>query len=513
MKSPNIHVAVYWGPRRGMSGLTSGESSSRPYSLNGRRVSDLGLGARRGRRDLLTAEGLQRGALFTIMRIKVIVCHTFLLSAILLTSIFPKDVSATTPRLVADHRSGVDGSCSATSFSSPTGRFSGTDVGKVIVISGNAAGTEAAGQGAWSNAPLFTTIAAINSSTSITLSDACASAMSGITTAQWDVGTDNTLALQNCVATSGSTPTGLTCNVPAGSYLVSGPPPNYDSRVYLHSNSQLLCASGATFYFPHHDTYNGISVSFLNIAGSTTESVSGAVVNGCTIVGTNLKLAFTQSVEFNYPIAISGSEAAQNQIVGNTIRNGWSDGEISMSYGATATLVSGNTLLNCGLNGITIVSGISNVIENNSLTDCNVDIEPNSNLPTNGPVFGNLLRNNTIYQLNRSSASGQQPVMFSTCSVPACESIEGSPTGADTIAVANNTLVNSVEIEPFCRDGWISQIWLNNATTTSSGAQCTPGTSGCAYFAAGSCVQPRLSSTQMSGVSQVITSILYSFHP
>lgn len=359
-----------------------------------------------------------------------------------------------------------------------------------MVISGNAVGSQAAGPGNWSNAPLFTTVARVDSATRITLSSRCAPAMDGINTAQWDLGTDNTLALQNCLATPGATPRGLTCTVPAGAYLVSGAPPTYDSRVYLHGGSQLRCDAGAVFVFPHHDTYIGTGASFLNIASSASETISGAIISGCTIVGTDLRFGFTQSIEFNYPIAISGAWTAQNQVINNTIRNGWSDGEIVLTYGAAQTLISGNRISDCGFNGITIISGTQNTIEHNILTDCSIDIEPTSNIPTNGPVRENLLRYNTITQLNRAPPLGQV-VMFSTCTVEACESIEGRPTGADTIVVVNNILVNAVQIYPFCRKGRMSQTWFNNIARRSTGEPCVPGAAGCAAFAQGSCTHMR----------------------
>src|SRR5215831_14125842 len=123
---------------------------------------------------------------------------------------------ASEPNLVPDRRHGVDGSCNGSSFSSPSAQFTAADIGKVVVVSGDSLSDKRAGPGTWANSPLFSTIVGVNSATNVTLDDVCNDAMVGVTTAQWDLGTDNTIALQHCLDAG-------TCNVPPGSYLIAGP--------------------------------------------------------------------------------------------------------------------------------------------------------------------------------------------------------------------------------------------------------------------------------------------------
>jgi parallel beta-helix repeat protein len=122
-----------------------------------------------------------------------------------------------------------------------------------------------------------------------------------------------------------------------------------------------------------------------------------------------------------------------------------------------------NVISNCGYNGIAIVSGIGNLVENNTLTDCNLDIEPESE-PAE-PVVGNVLRGNKVIQLTRPgpldpNRGDRRRVFFSSCAVRACDM-----TGGATVVATNNTFVNDVLVFPYCRQGAVSQVWLNNSST------------------------------------------------
>jgi hypothetical protein len=440
-----------------------------------------------------------------------------------ITQVTLTDQARATP-LIADLRGGIDGSCIGSAFSSPSGQFSTGDIGKVLVVSGDASGTAPAAAAAIDNAPLFTTVVAVGSTTAITLSAACAPAMTGITSAQWHIGTNNTVALQECLDTG-------VCSVPAGNYLMSGSapttPPNntaapYDSRVYPPSESKLFCQSGAVFLFPHHDHDNNINRSLLDLKG-----VHDVTVSGCTIRGTNLHSAFTVGAQGNYAIVIhgvdsNGQPSMNNSIINNVIENGWSDGDITINnyFNSDApgvpvnNLISGNSISGCGLNGITIVSGTGNVIKNNNLTDCNIDIEPND--AGNGPVFSNLIKGNTITKLHRpgveaiqngyvTDALGTHYVLaFSSCATAAC-----NVTGGDTIAVLDNTFVGNVEILPYCRGGKVTQTWANNVTKGSGGQSCTLNAAGCSYVPSYSC-SPRPGSNVNHAAMDIVNSILLS---
>lgn len=431
--------------------------------------------------------------------------------------------SAQATPLVADLRGGLDGSCNGSAFSSPTGQFSSSDVGKVLVVSGDANGTAPAGSGTVNNAPLFTTVVAVISGSTLTMANACASSMTGISTAQWHLGTDNTVALQECLNTG-------SCTVPAGRYLISGPatatPPQttipYDSRVYPPSESQLLCQSGAVFLFPHHDYYDNVNRSFLDLKG-----VQNVTISGCTISGTNLHNVFTLGAQGNYAIVIHGSDptgrpAMNNSILDNTIENGWSDGDITMNnyFNGDAVavpsnnLVARNTISGCGLNGIAIVSGTGNIIRDNNLTDCNIDIEPND--AGNGPVFGNLIKGNTLTKLHRPGVEAARdgyiddPTLgrhyvfsFSSCATAAC-----NDTGGDTIAVVDNTFFGNIQLLPYCRNGRVNQVWTNNVTKLVGGQPCTLNASGCGYAPAYLCIPPAGSNVDHDAIDLVNSVLL-----
>ena len=424
----------------------------------------------------------------------------------------------------ADHRlgangidSGTDGTCTGTSFSSPTGNFSSADLNRIMVVTGDSQGTVGAGPGVWTNAPLFTTIKTVNSATSVTLSDPCSHAISG--TAQWDVGTDNSAALQACVNAG-------TCTIPAGNFL-------FNHYVRIPSNTTLQCQAGATLFFPRHDGCNCFvaptacptacsscpsatcppmytgndpaspgAMSFLEL-----NNVSNVSIQNCTIVGTDIHESFDVGNEFNYPIVISGNSTG-NSILNNTIMHGWSDGEImvdSIDTGIpTNNVISGNHVTSCGFNGIAVVTGNANIIENNTLTDCAFDIEPNST--ANGPVFSNLVQGNVVQNVSRPGQAGTSWFVtdgfgshwkdfFQGCASPACEDTSENPdgsagTGGDSESIISNTFQGEVMLLPFCRSGSVSQTWTNNQTLSTAGQTCTLGTAGCGYVPSWSCAPP-----------------------
>jgi parallel beta-helix repeat protein len=434
--------------------------------------------------------------------------------------------------LRADWKGGTNGTCNGTNFSSPTGAFAAADVGKVIVISGDSRSTMPAGTHdvlgnsvlgsanlfTWDNSPLFTTVVAVNSGTSLTLADPCNPLIQGLNTAVWDMGTDNSAALQSCLQ-------GGTCVVPSGTYLMSGPPtssPPYNSEVTPPSNSQLLC-NGATFVFPHHDDYvgvnnNGVSTA-VNISFLTLIGVHDVTISGCTILGTNQNVDVTndvggsgKTIQSNFAILISAG-AANNRLVGNTLRKGWSDGDIYFSDrigSASATfqgaspshaapvnnVISQNTFSDCGFNGIAIISGNGNTIEKNVLMDCNIDIEPNGD-SDDGPTLGNVIRGNTVQVARRPPAGAPPPgtgthvpVSFQSCAVPSCDT-----TGGYSVEIRDNTFVGQITLEAYCaHSGSLGQIWTNN-TFSANGETCKvtePGVSGDANCASASaCAVPQ----------------------
>jgi hypothetical protein len=98
-------------------------------------------------------------------------------------------------------------------------------------------------------------------------------------------------------------------------------------------------------------------------------------------------------------------------------------------------------------------------------------------------------------------------VFFSGCA--ACNLLTVAATGADTIAIVNNTFVDSVYLQPFCLGSGssITEVWLNNQSKTSSGQACTLGAAGCAFFV-GSCQQPPLVPPATMVMANIIQAIV-----
>ena len=64
-----------------------------------------------------------------------------LLTLVLFIGAICQSAYAEAAPLTADLRTGFDGTCNGTSFTSSSAQFSSADVGKVMVVSGDSAGT------------------------------------------------------------------------------------------------------------------------------------------------------------------------------------------------------------------------------------------------------------------------------------------------------------------------------------------------------------------------------------
>jgi len=425
----------------------------------------------------------------------------------------------------ADHRvgansinSGTDGTCIGTSFISPTGNFTPNDVHKVFVVTGDTnsmvGGVNRANSilpdGGYPpvNRPLITTVGSYESATRITLDAGCENDITG--SAQWDIGGDRSVELQNCVNTGD-------CTIPSGNYLLR-------TGVQLtHDGGGVHCEPGAVLFFPLHDSESdGGLPSALHLS-----DVSGVTVEHCTFVGTNLHQSYDLA-ENNHFIQIQGS-ARNNVISDNIFSNGWGSGDITIqaANGPSACGASplsgddvpgipsgnhivGNKLADCGFNGIALIAGNGNRFERNVLTNCNFDIEPNDPCK-DGPVFSNTVTGNVVTATPglRSPAVTDDAehgyhwaVSFSGCGKVVHDDDGGvsfpcDGAGAATIDVEDNVLQGLLYVYPHCVNGSIAQTWTNNATLAPDGGTCTPGSAGCAIFSGCSPPPPPTESTDL----------------
>jgi parallel beta-helix repeat protein len=390
---------------------------------------------------------------------------------------------------VPDHHSGTNGSCfGGASFSVDAGApFASAYAGEPFLLTPSTptADTDAGLNGN----QLKTTVTSVSpDGTTVGLASACSNVPPPF---EWDIGTDNSGRLTTCL-NSGN------CSVDKPNsymFLETG------GGVTPPQGAVLSCVQGSTLSFPQHDT-GGV---FLNLSNSSN------TVTGCTFVGSNPKADYIPGQENNFLISIWGS--SNNVVFGNVVENGWSDGDIDISGNASSTwgtppcypgnwptwngsisltnptptgvpgnnLVEGNTVANCGFNGITIATGNGNVIEGNTITNCNVDIEPNDSC-INGPVFYNLVYGNSLV----ASGAGRPYSQFVTLNGASLKSPStNSGAGQGTIDIAYNNFWGPVWLENYCvgfgHDGGPSgQPWFGNQAYDTFSNPCTLNIGTCA---------------------------------
>ncbi len=383
---------------------------------------------------------------------------------------------------IADHH-GIGGSCSGTGLSAQctisqpvtcstsagsnqykiTGYTpTSNDVGKVLIIGmpyGINGSTSAvgAGGGAYQGQPLVIEVASVSGQmvTGRTISQGGPTSLSGsssaaaartVTNAECDLGTDNSPALQSALHA------GLTnIYIPTGSYL-------FNSPVSIPSNTTITCAAGAQIVDARNDKYGGLALS--NNLGWYWFETNNDTVSGCTFLGTNTYgHILAQLPDDNHMLFIAN--ASNISITGNVIIGQWPDSSPLVSTFSDSArapsnnVISNNTFYIGSAYGPAIVTGIKNVLSNNSMIDGCYDNEPNNASEANND-YGNSFLNSTCSSTGRHN--GAWGVVFSTGGWGACP-VSGVCNSGQT--VQNIQVQGPVNVEPTCGFGFIGGTWAN----------------------------------------------------
>ena len=293
-----------------------------------------------------------------------------------------------------DYRFGSDGTVSATSYvlTSPTASFTSEDLGKNgVAVDWNApnvaCGSPWNGWGCYTGVSCAFKVAAVNSSTSISVTPVSGCGSSGIGfnasgNGYWSVYTDDGTARQNAIKAA----TGGTLLVPS----------NYHGAGYaaagttISSNTSVQCSPGATFYNVRFDS---VANTYVFVVGGNNVSVSG-----CTFLGTAPTTGTWYDPRREYNVTISIFNADATSITGNTFKNMW--GTYVVGTGNTTnTNISNNLFQNNAYYG-TQLSGSSGhnpgtVISNNTYIDCFAGSEDAGSLGS-GANSDQLYTGNTI---------------------------------------------------------------------------------------------------------------------
>lgn len=297
-----------------------------------------------------------------------------------------------------DYRLGSDATVSATSYvlTSPTASFTSEDIGKNgVAVDWNgpnvACGSPWNGWGCYTGVSCAFKVAAVNSSTSISVTplSGCGSSGIGFNAAgngYWSVYTDDGIATQNAVKAAAGGTLIVPSDYHGASFSAAG--------TTLPANTSVQCSPGATFY----------NVRFDTVANTYVFVVSGnnVSVNGCSFIGTEPTSGawYDPRREYNVTISIFNSDATS--ITGNTFKNMWGTYVVGTGH-TTNTNISNNLFQNNAYYGTQLSgSGGHNpgtVISKNTYIDCFAGTEDAGSLGS-GANSDQLYADNTISVAN-----------------------------------------------------------------------------------------------------------------
>ena len=133
------------------------------------------------------------------------------------------------------------------------------------------------------------------------------------------------------------------------------------------------------------------------------DQVTGGSIAGCTFKGANSSVPPDQGPVSNGENGnnlLEMNQATNWLIEGNTFSDAYGDGAVHVTYAGSSPNIGSanntfqyNTFTNNATNGIAIVSGTRNLVNNNLLLNCGTDIESNA---SNYQVTNNTIMRNEI---------------------------------------------------------------------------------------------------------------------
>ena len=286
--------------------------------------------------------------------------------------------------------------CDGGSVPCPAGQT--TDVGKhgvALQYDGpSAPSTVFAGWAGYLGVSCPFVVTAVNSPTSITVRSLATGTYScgdsgvnftDLGNAYTAIYTDDTAAVQNAVSRAAS----------AGQTLLV--PSNYVGGIYSAvvppGNANIQCESGGTFYNPNFGSSSHSSIFQIQADGDS--------ITGCNFRGTNRPNAALFDVERIFDDAVDVYHTNKFSFQGNDVENIWTcaAGVNISGRPAQNITVTSNTFKNCACNGVQIDQGNNNMITNNYVEDCGLDLEAGLG-DLNANINGNSISFNTIKTVN-----------------------------------------------------------------------------------------------------------------
>lgn len=312
-------------------------------------------------------------------------------------------------------------------FTSATANFTSADIGKPIAVF-----TDATGVG-----PEFTTIASINSTTSVELTDALTTSK---TSCRFVYGTDDTTAFQNALDDQ------IKIFVPEGGYVVT------DEIVYSNGSGLIgvgnwtaqttvldqQTATSTLYYLGTGGTNScvvrisdeAVGVDATNAAtrNMTNVSMVGITVDACELaeIGIYMVRAFgsgnvlnnltvTHSLKHGFLLFLCFVGAPMNWVAHNNVGRGFTLGDDTLYAGWVAYNVDQNVFINCWAvrSGCNVYNAYQNVFDDSTATDkeCGVYIGA-----SRGLSFSNFQANScggpAIYFNVHNEANAAGPTTF-----------------------------------------------------------------------------------------------------